>query len=114
LRAWWEEDPEQTQRYYRDVLQEVGTAPKQAQPWICAKILEQHLASPSMLAIFPLQDWLAIDGALRYPDPTEERINTPSNPDNYWRYRMHLPLEELLISEPFNRRIRNMIAKHGR
>jgi 4-alpha-glucanotransferase len=114
LRVWWEEDPERTQRYYRDQLKGIGQAPKQAEPWICAKMIEEHLEAPSMLVILPIQDWLAIDGRLRHPEPTEERINTPSNPDNYWRYRLHVPLEELLEADSFNRQVKGLIRKHGR
>ena len=48
-----------------------------------------------MWAVFPLQDLLALDGALRRHNAEEERINVPSNPRHYWRYRLHLTLEEL-------------------
>lgn len=58
-----------------------------------------------MLAILPLQDWLSMDGKLRRENPQEERINVPANSRHYWRYRMHLTLEELLEQEDFNRRI---------
>jgi 4-alpha-glucanotransferase len=114
MRVWWEENPERTQRYYRDQLKGVGEAPKEAEPWICAKMIEEHLESPSMLAIFPIQDWLAIDGHLRYHDPLEERINTPSDPDNYWHYRLHLTLEEILETDSFNRQVQALINRHGR
>ena len=43
-----------------------------------------------------MQDWLAIDEQLRLPDANAERINIPANPRHYWRYRMHLTIEELL------------------
>jgi 4-alpha-glucanotransferase len=114
IRVWWEEDPERTQRYFRDMLKGVGQAPEKAEPWICAKIIDEHLEAPSMLAILPIQDWLAIDGQLRHPHPTEERINTPSNPDNYWHYRLHLSLEKLLTADSFNRQVKKLIVKHGR
>lgn len=57
--------------------------------------LRAHMTSPAMLAVLPLQDWLAIDPELRRPDPAEEQINVPADPDHYWRYRMHLTLETL-------------------
>lgn len=65
-------------------------------PEICEGYINAHIKSPAMLAILPLQDWLATDGNLRRPDPTEEQINVPSNPHHFWKYRMHLPLESLL------------------
>lgn len=81
---------------------------------LCASILQDHLTSNSMFAIFPLQDWLATDDGLRSPDPDSERINVPANPDNYWRYRMHLTLEELAASDRFTATVRDMIHSSGR
>lgn len=86
----------------------------EAEPWICAKILQDHLNSPAMLAIFPLQDWLSIDADLRFPYPEQERINVPSNPDNYWRYRMHITLEDLLEATAFCDRVAEMIHRYDR
>ncbi len=114
IRAWWEEDRTLSQRFYNEALGERGGAPWFCEPWICRRILEQNLAAPSMLAIIPLQDWLAIDGALRYPDPAKERINIPAIPRYYWRYRMHLTLEELLQADNFNAALRELIEKSGR
>lgn len=114
LRAWWEEDRALTERFYRDVLGMEGDAPDVCTPQICRRILEQHLSSPAMLAVFPLQDWLATDPALRAPDPYGERINVPSNPRHYWRYRMPLSLEELLAQTDFNSCIRSMVERSGR
>lgn len=114
LRGWWEEDRARTQHFYNQVLQESGEAPYFCEPWICEKILKQHLLSPSILAIFPLQDWLSIDGKLRRKNPGEERINIPSIPRHYWRYRMHLTLNELIEATTLNTKIREMITEGGR
>ena len=103
-----------TQRYYNEVLHEGGEAPLYAEPWICDKILTLNLHSPSMLAIFPLQDWLSASGALRREDPREELINIPANPRHYWRYRMHLTVEELLDAGEFNDYLREKIRNSGR
>jgi 4-alpha-glucanotransferase len=80
----------------------------------CKKVIESHLASNSMLAIFPLQDWLSIDDNLKAIDPTKERINIPSDSENYWRYRMHLTLEELLCADKFNNTISKLLRAFGR
>lgn len=114
IRQWWEENRDKTQRFYNDVLHAMGAAPYYAEPWICEKIVGQHLASPSMLCILPLQDWLSIDGELRRKNPLEEQINVPANPRHYWRYRMHLTMESLLGQETFNHRLRDMIKASGR
>ncbi len=87
---------------------------KDALPNDCIEILKQNLAAPSMLAIFPLQDWISIDSQLRNSKPADERINDPSNPDHYWRYRMHITLEELLGATWMNSTIKAIIQESGR
>ena len=114
LRAWWEEDRTVTARFYREVLHGEGDVPWFCEPWICRRIIEMHLASPSMFTILPLQDWLSMDGSLRFRMPDKERINIPAIPRYYWRYRMHLTLERLIGEEDFNTTLRDMIAVSGR
>ncbi len=114
IRRWWEADRATTQRFYNEVLGEPGEAPVYAEPWICERIIRLHLQSPSMLCILPLQDWLSIDGVLRRQDPRDELINIPANPRHYWRYRMHLTLEDLNSQKEFNNRIREEIISSGR
>jgi 4-alpha-glucanotransferase len=60
-----------------------------------------------MLAILPLQDWLATDGEVRYQgNPADERINIPAIPRHYWRYRMHCTLESLSANDKLNAHLR--------
>ena len=114
VRAWWEEDPQVTERFYHDVLGGQGAAPKECEPEICRKIVRQHLSSPAMFTILPLQDWLSMDGSLRRIDPHEERINVPANPRHYWRYRMHLTVEQLSSANEFNSILSEMISSSER
>ena len=83
-------------------------------PALCRQIVRRTLDGQSMLAVLPLQDWLATDGGLRRDDPDEERINRPDDPSNDWRYRMHLTIEELLASAEFNRSIKRMLRTSDR
>lgn len=83
-------------------------------PAECRDILWSHLSSRSMLAIFPIQDWLSMDGALRAADPKAERINDPADPDNKWRWRMHLSTAQLLDSASFCTSVASLIADSGR
>jgi 4-alpha-glucanotransferase len=114
LRGWWREDRERTQRYYNQVLGINGTAPEDCTPEICRRILDRHLLSAAMLVIIPLQDWLALDEALRAPDPDSERINIPAHSRHYWRYRMPLLLENLLAANTFNASLRDLIRNASR
>ena len=55
-----------------------------------------------------------MDGALRRLNPNDERINVPANSRHYWRYRMHLTVEQLAEAKEFNENLTNMIAASGR
>lgn len=114
IRGWWQEDRDKTQRFYNEVLHEGGQAPYYAEPWVCDRIVDLHLKSPSMLCILPLQDWLSVDGNIRREKPEEEQINVPTNSRHYWRYRMHLTLEELQAHPEFNQYIKEKIKNSGR
>jgi len=61
-----------------------------------------------------LQDLLGMDGQLRRTEVDAERINVPDNPKHYWRYRMHLTLEDLRQAESFNTKLRKLIQQNGR
>jgi 4-alpha-glucanotransferase len=115
LRAWWEEDRGLTQRYYNEMLGCEGDAPYFCEPWVADLILAQHMKSPAMLAILPLQDYLAADGDIRYQgNPADERINIPAIPRHYWRYRMHCTLESLIANDKFNGHIRTLVEAAAR
>ncbi len=114
LRAWWEEDHAISQRFYNQVLGMQGPAPLECQTWIIERIIQQHLDSKAMLIILPWQDWIAIDAGLRHEHPFAERINVPSNPRNFWCYRMHITLEQLLTEDRFNDKVKEMISTSGR
>ena len=110
LRAWWEEDRNKTQRFYNEQMGWWGEAPKEMSPEIANFILNQHMYSPAMWVILPLQDWLAIDGELRLSDQHAERINMPDNPRHFWCYRMHLRVEDLIKADSFNDKVRSLTA----
>lgn len=84
--------------------------------WEVKRTLWDHLRSQSMLAIFPLQDWVAMDEALRRKDFMDERINQPANPNHHWRYRFHLPLDVLTSekAEELNLQIEGLLKDSGR
>ncbi len=114
LREWWQEDPDQTQRFYANILGHDDGAPFYCEPWVAKEVINQHLHSPSMLAIFPMQDLLAMDVQLRRQLPEEERINVPAISQHYWRYRLHLNMEELLEADDFNEFLKKLVDEGGR
>ena len=114
LRMWWDENIQRTQEYYNTMLYRQGPAPHPLPGWLASDIISRHLTSPSMLCILSIQDWLATDETLRLPDADAERINIPANPKHYWRYRMHLNIEDLAADKRFVQNITEMISQSGR
>ncbi len=114
IRGWWEEDRSATQQFYNNELGQFGEAPYFCEPWINEAIINQHVYSTAMWSIFQLQDLMGSDGTLRRENPNDERINIPANPKHYWRYRMHISLEDLLNETAFNDNFRNLLVASGR
>ena len=114
LRQWWDEDEERTQSYFNTMLYRGGPAPHPLPDWLAKDIVSRHLTSPSMLCLISFQDWMSIDEKLRLPDANAERINIPANPRHYWRYRMHLTIEQLLAADDLNEEISTLIIQSGR
>lgn len=114
LRGWWEEDYGRSQRYFNQVLRHEGIAPQTMTGALCKEVVKRHLDSPSMLCLISLQDWLGIDEEVRYSHPADERINIPSNPSHYWRYRMHLYIEQLIADERLSSVINTLVSGSGR
>ncbi|MES2646283.1 MAG: 4-alpha-glucanotransferase [Bacteroidota bacterium] len=114
IRGWWEEDRNTTQQFYNNELGRFGEAPVFCEPWINEAIIKQHVFSSAMWSIFQLQDLMGSDGKIRRENPNDERINIPANPKHYWRYRMHISLEELLQETAFNDNLKQLLIAAGR
>jgi 4-alpha-glucanotransferase len=115
MRAWWEEDRARTERYFKNVLGHEGEAPLTCEPAIGEEIIRQHLESPSMWAIFPIQDILAISENLRRPgNPRDEQINDPAVMFHLWRFRLHLSVQQLLDGKDFSSKLRKLMEESGR
>ncbi|MGL5318873.1 MAG: 4-alpha-glucanotransferase, partial [Bacteroidales bacterium] len=114
IREWWIENEQATQDYYNEILWQQGEAPAECTPELAKMIVSNHLKSPSMLTILPLQDWMAIDKSVRRKDASKERINVPAIPKHYWRYRMHISIEDLLKQNHFNHTVKSLVQEHKR
>ena len=93
------------------------SCPTDPSPEAVRALLAEVLDYPSMLAIFPIQDWLALSADLRKPD-RDERINEPADPHHHWRWRLHFDLSVLTESTPtaadFNTAVRELLNRSGR
>lgn len=114
LRAWWEEDEERRRRFFKNVVGSDALPPSQCLPDITHFILRQHVESPSMWAIFPLQDLLALKEDYTTRPATEETINDPTNPRHYWRYRVHVTLESLRKDKELKTTVKDLVCASGR
>ncbi len=114
IRGWWEEDRARTQRFYNNILGQHGGAPYFCEAWVNRAIVLQHLYCPAMWSIFQLQDILGMNEKIRRENPNDERINIPAIPKYYWRYRMHLTLEELLKQKEFSEELKGYVVHSGR
>jgi len=114
LRGWWEEDRTHSERFFRMVMGHKGEFPYFMEPWVAREIVTMHLYSPAMWAIFPIQDLLAMEGRLRWDNTAGERINVPAIAQHYWRYRMHLKLEDLINDKKLNTGLLALITASGR
>lgn len=113
LRAWWEEDRAAVEKFAREMLG-LSTCEETLSGEVASQIISQHLESPAMWAVFPLQDLLAVDECLRHPQPETERINVPAIMPFYWRYRMHLTLDALKNASELNATLQGLISRGGR
>lgn len=114
LRGWWKEEITNQNIYFREILHNNGIAPASCETWLCKAIIEKHLLSPSIFTIIPLQDWFSLLEELRRDDFEKERINDPSDPHNYWGYRMHIDIDELISNKKFLSVINSLVQSSGR
>ncbi|ONM60893.1 4-alpha-glucanotransferase DPE2 [Zea mays] len=114
LRAWWEEDEGRRSRFYKTVVGSDEEPPSRCTPEVVHFIVQQHFDAPSMWAIFPLQDLLALKDKYTTRPAPEETINDPTNPKHYWRFRVHVTLESLLNDKDIQATIKDLVTSSGR
>lgn len=114
IRGWWESDRDNAQRFYNLHMHRGGMAPEGCTTEIVEYVIKEHLDSPSILAIFPIQDLLGMDAELRKNDAASEQINVPADPNHYWRYRLHLNVDILNKEVSFIKKVRSLVKGSGR
>lgn len=115
IRGWWEENFNESQWFYNNVLKHEGVAPRVASGEIVSEIIQMNLNSPSMLCINPIQDYAGTIDNMPHLLPHEERINQPADPNNQWKYRVPFCIEDLVTRYPqLHQNISEMVTKSGR
>ncbi|KAL0222875.1 hypothetical protein P9112_002265 [Eukaryota sp. TZLM1-RC] len=112
IRGWIEEDHDRAHEFCQEILG-IHYVPPIAD--LVRRILDQHVYGPSMWTIFLVQDLVSVSERLRWKGPAElEQINIPANRWHYWRYRLHLNLEDLVYDREFNNEIKKLLKNSGR
>ena len=116
LRGWWQElSAEERQKAWWLVGGGDGAVPPTMDTHLTERFVAQHLNSPAMWAVFPMQDLMALDTkTTRGGSPDDERINVPANPEHYWRYRMHLSFAELHKAHSWIQKLKDLLAQSRR
>jgi 4-alpha-glucanotransferase len=57
---------------------------------------------------------MGVDPVIRREDHNSERINIPAVSNHFWRYRMHINLEQLLKENEFNEELKKYVEASGR
>ncbi|GLC39071.1 4-alpha-glucanotransferase dpe2 [Pleodorina starrii] len=110
LRAWFESDPDRAERFYYHQLGGCGPPPPTCNPNVVRAVLQQHINCQSMLAVFPIQDLMALSSEYAARPAVEEVINDPTVSKHYWRFRMHTTLETLLADSDWLATIAEMLV----
>ncbi len=115
IRGWWEENLDETQWFYSNILHQGGVAPRVATQEMVRMVVNNHLNSPSMLCINPLQDYAGMIDNMPHLLPHEERINDPANANHLWRYRIPFAIDKLEERTPqLQELVRSMVVASGR
>lgn len=115
IRGWWEEEKDNAQWFYNNVLHHEGHAPGYASGKTVQEIVCQHLDAPSMLCVNPIQDYAGMVDNMPHLLPFEERINVPSNPQQQWRYRVPFNVDDLTtIHTALQEKLADIIDKSKR
>jgi 4-alpha-glucanotransferase len=100
LRGWWESeaDREATWRMAAATLgRDLGPCPERLGPDEALALLEVVARSASRIAVYPIQDLVAMSESFRPDDPGSERVNVPGTVGGTnWSYRIPAGLSALL------------------
>ena len=113
LRAWWQSEENVRSKFAWERFGIAFPEPDLSGE-MARMILAQNMNSPAMWAVFPLQDFLAMDENLRSNDVEAERINIPAITPFNWKWRMEIGLEKLMTVKALNRGIVEMVLSSRR
>jgi 4-alpha-glucanotransferase len=111
IAAMWAEGGDLVSHIWHDMLGNYGPVPHKLPASEARRIVDMHAFSPAAVCVLPIQDYLATSRELAYHgNPQDEIINVPANRWHYWRWRMHLSVEQLLEATEFCHEMRRLHA----
>jgi 4-alpha-glucanotransferase len=119
-KEWMTTEEGKLRHYFYDILGMTSSFEDKATPAVLERVIWQHLDSAAMIATFQWQEWIALSESLKKKSPHHERVNIPDRFPHYWRYRMHMYVEDMLDEagnrhvKEWNSQIRQMIRKSRR
>jgi len=113
LACWWDSLPASSRDEMWRSFGCTGPAPLKCSPPVAKQIVQSILASPSILAVLPLQDLLDTCAATVTKDPKSDQINFPGT-DHLWRWRASWHIEDLLSNKSVVNHFASMILASGR
>ncbi|MDR1626148.1 MAG: 4-alpha-glucanotransferase [Spirochaetia bacterium] len=114
VRQWWETETDRAGLWKALGLADAygKEAPSDYSPKTAQRVFEGLLGARSVLAMFQLQDFFALEKNLRAADAADERINVPGTvTDENWSYRMPFRLEDFDAEGVLAKRIHALIKK---
>jgi 4-alpha-glucanotransferase len=114
LREWYETEADRGQAWAfaaQSLGRDLGPAPDTLSPGAVAIVLEAMAGSASAIAVYPMQDLLALGSAFRPEDPSEERVNKPGTTNEWnWGWRLPGTLESILADAGLAKAARGLAA----
>jgi 4-alpha-glucanotransferase len=118
LREWWEEeaDRDATWRMAAEALgRDLGPCPERLGPGEAEALLEVVARSASRIAVYPIQDLIAMSESLRPEDPASERVNVPGTVGGTnWSYRIPATLGAVLAEKKLATKARSLAKARTR
>ncbi|MDR1931545.1 MAG: 4-alpha-glucanotransferase [Spirochaetales bacterium] len=110
VREWWETETGRAEFWKALGLKD--KPPADYSPAAAEKVFEGLLGADSVLVVFQLQDFLALEEGFRAAGAADERINVPGTvADTNWSYRIPFLLEELSAAESLKKKILTCVKK---
>ena len=110
-RHWWFAMSDDNRNGSLPIPGLAGNAPQYLEPWIMEAFVRKRLSDTHGIAIYPLEDWLAVTTLTRNFSPELEIVNPPYDQPSTWHYRMDITVEEILSHRALLDCIRTIVTE---